>query len=137
MSFVRMLKSLVGKAPQSETTELRSIVFMQRKGHRFSEEELRDAGERGWGKKFDGKEDPKYFVSVDHSILNVVKAGPCIIRVTSVPNRYVDDDEYALSRLPQPEQKKAWTEHSACAFLELFNDLGVSPMQRLILCWRN
>jgi|SRR5215469_4144804 len=124
MNFVRMLKSLVGKTPQSETTESRSIVIMQRKAHRFSGEELQAAGERGWGKKFDGKEDPMYFVSADHSILTIVKAGPHIIRVTSVPNRYADDDEYALSQLPQPEQKKAWTEHHACAFLELFNDLS-------------
>lgn len=45
------------------------------------------------------------------------------IRVTSIPNRYADDDEFALSQLPQLEQKKAWTEHHACAFLEFFNDL--------------
>jgi len=124
MKFLKMLKSLVGKTPRSETTEMRSIVIMQRKAHRFSEEELRAAGERAWGKKFDGREDPMYFVSADHSALTVVKAGSHIIRVTSVPSRYVDDDEYALSQLPQPEQKKAWTEHHACAFLELFNDLS-------------
>jgi hypothetical protein len=127
MNFVKMLKSLVGKVPQSETTELRSIVIMQRKAHLFSEEELRVAGERGWGKKFDGKEDPMYFVSVNHSMLTVVKAGPHIIRVTSVPNRYADDDDYALSQLSQPEQKKAWVEHHACAFLEFFNDLSSKP----------
>jgi hypothetical protein len=97
---------------------------MQRKAYRFSEEELQAAGERGWGKKFDGKEDPMYFVSADHPALTVVKAGPHIIRVTSVPRRYADDDEYSLSQLPQPEQKKAWTEHHACVFLDLFNDLS-------------
>jgi hypothetical protein len=26
--------------------------------------------------------------------------------------------------LPQPEQKKAWTEHHACAFLDFFNDVS-------------
>ena len=62
--------------------------------------------------------------SADHSVLDVVsKAGPHIIRVTSVPTRYGDNDEYALSQLPQPEQKKAWTQHHACTFLDLFNDL--------------
>jgi hypothetical protein len=44
--------------------------------------------------------------------------------VTSVPARYADDDEYALSRLPLQNQKKAWTEHRACAFLDLFNDFS-------------
>jgi len=119
-----MLKSLFGRSPQSETTELRSIVIMQRKAYRFSEEELQAAGERGWGKKFDGKEDPMYFVSASHAILTVVKAGPHIIRVTSVPNRYAGDDKYALSQLPRPEQKKAWTEHHACTFLDFFNDFS-------------
>lgn len=124
MKLVKMFKSILGKAPHSETTERRSIVIMQRKAHRFGEEELRAAGECAWGKKFDGREDPMYFVSADHPALTLVKAGPHIIRVTSVPGRYADDDEYALSQLPQPEQKKAWTEHHACAFLDLFNDLS-------------
>ena len=124
MKLVKMFKSLVRKAPHSETREMRSIVIMQRKAHRFSEKELRAAGERGWGKKFDSEEDPMYFVSPNHSALTVVKAGPHVIRVTSVPRRYGDDNEYALSQLPQPEQKKAWTEHHACTFLDLFNDIS-------------
>ena len=76
MNLVKMFKRLVGRASDSETTEMRSIVIMQRIAHRFSEEELRGAGERGWGKKFDGKEDPMYFVSANFAALTVVKAGP-------------------------------------------------------------
>jgi hypothetical protein len=124
---MRLLKALGGffaKARNSETAEMRSIVIMQRQAHRFSDGELRAAGERGWSRKFDGKEDPMYFVSADHPALTVVKAGPHIIRVTAVPMRYSDDDKYALSQLPQPEQKKAWIEHRAFALLELFNDLS-------------
>jgi len=124
MKLVEMFKNLIGKAPHSEATEPRSIVIMQREAHRFSQKELQAAGERGWGRKFDGKEDPMYFVSIDHPALTVLKAGPHIIRVTSIPKRYADDDEYALSQLPQPEQKKAWTEHHACASLDLFNDFS-------------
>jgi len=97
---------------------------MQLKTHPFSEKELQAAGERGWRKKFDGDEDPMYFVSANPPILTVVKAGPHIIRVTSIPKRYADDDEFALSQLPQPEQKKAWTKHHACTVLDLFNDLA-------------
>jgi hypothetical protein len=96
---------------------------MQRKAHRFDKEELQAAGERGWSKKFDGSEDSMYFVT-DHPALTAVKAGPHIIRVTYVHGRYAEDDEYALSQLSEPEQKKAWTEHQACAFLEFFNDLS-------------
>jgi hypothetical protein len=124
MKPLKMLKSLLEKAHLSETAEMRSIVIMQRKAHRFNEEELRTAAERAWNKKFDRKEDPMYFISADQPALTVVKAGPHIIRVTTIPARYSDDDEYALSQLPQPEQKKAWTEHRACALLEFFNDLS-------------
>lgn len=122
--LMRMLKRLFGTASRSESAEMRSIVIMQRKAHRFTEEELQAAGERGWERKFDGKEDPMYFVSADQAALTVVKAGPHVIRVTSLPCRYVDDNEYALSQLPQPEQKKAWNEHHAHTLLDLFNDLS-------------
>jgi hypothetical protein len=124
MKLLKMFRQMIGKAPDCEITVARSIVIMQRKAHRFNDEELRAAGERGWGKKFDGKEDPMYFVSADHAALTMVKAGPHIIRVTSLPTRYANDDEYALSQLPQPEQKKAWTDHHACALLDLFNDFS-------------
>ena len=127
MSFAGKLKGWIGRQSQSKATEPRCIVIMQRQAHRFSEEELRAAGERGWGRKFDTSEDPMYFVSAEHPLLTVVKAGPHAIRVMSVPNRYAEDDEYALSQLPQPEQKKAWTEHHACALLEFFNDFSKEP----------
>jgi hypothetical protein len=122
--LMKMLRHLFGDVSQSESTEMRAIVIMQRKAHRFTEEELQAAGERGWERKFDGKEDPMYFVSADQAALTVVKAGPHVMRVTSLPCRYVEDDEYALSQLPQPEQKRAWNEHHAHALLELFNDLS-------------
>jgi hypothetical protein len=122
--LMKMFQRLFGTASQSGSTEMRSIVIMQRKAHRFTEQELQAAGERGWERKFDGKEDPMYFVSADQAALTVVKAGPHVMRVTSLPCRYVDDDEYALSQLPQPEQKKAWNEHHAHTLLDLFNDLS-------------
>lgn len=65
-----------------------------------------------------------YLVFADSPILTVVKAGPHIVRVTCLPGRYVDDDEYALAQLPQPKQKQAWIQHHAFVFLELFNDLS-------------
>jgi hypothetical protein len=123
MGILNNIKRLVTRATQSEKAEVRSIVILQRNAHSFDEEELLIAGERGWGRTFDGKEDPMYFVSAS-SLLNIVKAGPHAIRVTSISTRYSDDDEYALSSLPQPEQKKAWTEHRACTSLDFFNDFG-------------
>jgi len=91
---------------------------------RFTEEELQVAGARGWRKKFDGKEDPMFFVSADNAALTAVKAGPHVMRLTTLPCRYTDDDGYALSQLPQPEQKRAWSEHHAHTLLDLFNDLS-------------
>ena len=122
MKLAKLLKSMIGKASKTQSEQMRAMVIMQRIAHRFSEEELRAAGELGWGKKFDGKEDPMFFVSA-HDPLPVLKAGPHIICVTSVAARYSDDDERVLSQLPQPEQKKAWTEHHAFTILELFNDI--------------
>jgi len=124
LPLMKMLKRLLGTASLPESTEMRSVVIMQRKAHRFTEGELQAAGERGWEKKFDGKADPMYFVSADQAALTVVKAGPHVMRVTSFPCRYADDDEYALSQLSQPEQKKAWNEHQAHTLLDLFNDLS-------------
>lgn len=124
LALMKMLKRLFGIPSRSESSEMRSIVIMQRKAHRFTEKELQAAGERGWKRKFDWIEDPMYFVTADQAALTVVKAGPHVIRVTSFPCRYVDDDEYALSQLPQPEQKRAWNEHHAHTLLDLFNDLS-------------
>ena len=124
MNLKKMFKSVLGRASRSGNAEPRSIVILQTKPYIFGEEELRAAAERAWHRKFDGKEDAMYFVSAEHSLLTVVKAGPHIIRLTAVSTRYADNDEYALSQLPQPEQKKAWMEHHACVYLELFNDLS-------------
>jgi hypothetical protein len=124
MSLADKLKNLLGMQSKQEDTEPRSLVIMQKTAHEFTEQELRAAAESGWGKKFDGNEDPMYFVVADHTLMTIVKAGRYIIRVMFIPKRYIDDDEHALSQLPQPEQKKAWNEHHACTFLEFFNDFS-------------
>ena len=123
MQLLDLFKRFFGRASDPSSAEMRCVVLLQREAHRFSGVELQAAAERGWSKAFDGQEDAMYFVSADHTFLDVVKAGPHVIRITSVHERYAQDDEYALSQLPQPEQRKAWNEHHACTFLELFNDL--------------
>lgn len=130
MKLANALKRLIGRRTHSETRRMRSIVLMLRREHRPTVEELRAAGERGWGRRFNGDEDlldMLYFVFSDHPAQAVVKAGPHVIRVTSVPARYIRDDRFSLSRLPQPEQRKAWTEHHACILLELYNDRASRP----------
>ena len=115
MKLSCFLATLFGKTRKSQTIELRSIIVMQRNVHTFNEEELRAAAERAWEKKFDGGENAMHFVSTDHPALTVMKAGRHIIRVTCIPHRYADDDEYTLSQLPQREQKTAWTQHHGCS----------------------
>jgi hypothetical protein len=140
MNFVRMLKSLVGKAPQSETIELRSIVISNGKRNASVRRSYK-LRENAGGARNSMVKKTQCISSQSITHYAVVKAGPHIIRVTSVPIRYADDDEYALSQLPQQEQKKAWTEHHACAFLDFLMIFraspGLSQMQRLMLHWRN
>src|SRR5580700_11233474 len=87
MKLAELLRGMLGRASPPEGADPRSIVIMQRVWHRFSEEELRAAAERGWRKTFDGKEDPMFFVDADSAVMTVVKAGAHIIRVISLPSR--------------------------------------------------
>ena len=54
--------------------------------------------------------------------MTVVKAGPHIIRVPSVPIRYADDDEYALSYCHSKNRRRLGLRHHACAFLDFLSD---------------
>jgi hypothetical protein len=126
MSFVEKAKKIWQRIIGQEAKDPRSIIFFQRRPHVFSEAELQTAGERGWRKRFDGVEDPMFFVSYQPPILVIVKAGRYVIRLTHIMGRYVDDDELALSQLPKDEQKKAWREHHGFVHLELFNDFSSS-----------
>ena len=74
--LMKMLKRLFETELTVRADEDALIVIMQREAHRFTERGLQAAGERGWDKRFDGKEDPMYFVSADQAALTVVKAGP-------------------------------------------------------------
>src|SRR6476620_1703122 len=55
-----------------------TIVLLMRDARPFTQEELKAAGERGWGKRFDGKEDPMYFVSLNNE-LTILKAGKYVV----------------------------------------------------------
>ena len=106
-----------------------SIVLLQREAHVFSEEELQPAGERAWGKRFDGTEDPMYFVSRADA-LTVLKAGKYVVQLVQVNELYSDDLEASARNLPRQEQKKAWFEHRAWSSLDLWNS-AVSSAREL------
>jgi hypothetical protein len=98
-----------------------SIVMLLRKPHFFSETELEQAGERGWGKRFDGKEDPMYFVSQTGTI-TFLKAGKYAVHLIHASRPYLDSTPEVMKQLPQPEQRQAWQEHTAWAAFNLLND---------------
>jgi hypothetical protein len=141
MSLLRTFKGLFSRKPNADSEQPRSIVIMQREAHQFSEEELRAAAERGWSKRFDGNEDPMFFVSANHPALTVVKAGPHIIRVISAPGRYSDNDQYALSQLRKPEQKKAGLSTTPVSFSNSSTTFRAHPKEYRMLTltprWRH
>ncbi|HEU5339726.1 hypothetical protein [Edaphobacter sp.] len=99
---------------------LHSIVLLLREARTFSERELQIAGEKGWGKRFDGTEDPMYFVSKSE-VLTVLKAGKYVVQLVQVKEPYSDDLEASARNLTRQEQKKAWFEHRAWSSIDLWN----------------
>jgi hypothetical protein len=99
----------------------RSIVMLTRKAHTFTKEELIAAAELGWGKKFDGVEDPMWFVTVS-DVLTILKAGKYVVQLVQVSQPYSDDLETSAKNLTREEQKRAWFEHHAWFSLDLWND---------------
>jgi hypothetical protein len=95
-----------------------SIVFLLKEPRRFTKEELQAAAESAWGKKFDGIEDPMYFV-FQQGEFTIVKPGAHIISVLRQPHPYADNQR--VGWLPRAEQKKAWMDHTAWASLDLVN----------------
>ena len=99
---------------------LYSIVLLTRVPQTFSEAELKIACERAWGKRFDGKEDPMYFVSCSRGY-SFLKAGKYIVQLVHSEQPYSDDLEAGAKSLPRAEQKKAWFAHQAWFSLDLWN----------------
>jgi len=97
-----------------------SIILLLRKPHVFTESELRAAGERGFGKRFDGKADPMYFV-VQKGAFTMVKAGPNVMNLVHANQPYLGDAEAVAKQLPHEEQQRAWLEHTAWAALDFWN----------------
>ncbi|HWW97840.1 MAG TPA: hypothetical protein VNY74_09085 [Edaphobacter sp.] len=83
----------------------------------FSMEELQAAGQRAWGKRFDGEEDPKYFV-VQMGGFTLMKAGRYAVQILHAKQTYFDDPKEIARQLSNKEQKSAWLQHTAWAALD-------------------
>ncbi len=97
-----------------------SIVLLTRVPQMFSKADLEMASERAWGKQFDGKEDPMYFVSCSHGV-TFLKAGKYVVQLIHSEQPYSDDLEAGAKSLPRAEQKKAWFAHQAWFSLDIWN----------------
>jgi hypothetical protein len=97
-----------------------SIVLLLRAPHFFTQAELEAAGERGWGRRFDGKADPMYFV-VQQADVTMMKVGTHLVQLLHAAQPYLGDVEEISGRLPRQEQKQAWLEHSGWAAFDLWD----------------
>jgi hypothetical protein len=97
-----------------------SIVLLLREPHFFTKAVLEAAGEKSWRKRFDGSEDPMYFV-VQKGSVTMIKAGIYVVQVLHAVEIYLDDPDFVTKQLPREEQKKAWLEHRTWAALNLWN----------------
>ena len=104
--------------------DLCSIVLLLREWHFFTREELMEAGRLGFGKNFDGVEDPMYFV-VQQNFVTMIKAGPHAMHVLHQRQPYLGDKEAVSKSLLLREQREAWMAHTAWASIDMLNP-GIS-----------
>jgi hypothetical protein len=111
-----------------EPEEPYSIVLLQREPHFFTDVEIQAAGERGWGKVFDGIAYPMFFVT-QKGWVTMIKAGRCAVNVLHAKQPHLDDLEEVAKQLPRIEQKRAWLAHTAWASLDLLNSSEISEAE--------
>jgi hypothetical protein len=104
--------------------DLCSIVLLLRESHFFTREELMEGGRLGFGKNFDGVEDPMYFV-VQQSFVTMIKAGPHAMHVVHQRQPYLGDKEAVSKSLMFREQREAWLAHTGWASIDMLNP-GIS-----------
>jgi hypothetical protein len=98
-----------------------SIVLLLRQFHYFTNDELMEAGSRGFGKSFDGVEDPMFFV-VQKGPITLLKAGRYGMNVLHRRGAYLDDDKAEIAEgFVFKRQKNAWLAHSAWASVDMLN----------------
>ena len=93
-----------------------SMVLLLRKPHVFSQEEVRLAAERAWGLSFSDAEGSTRAVTRSGETI-FLRAGPYVFSFCDQPKPYVDNPKEDLSWLPMASQQRAWSEHTACAWV--------------------
>ena len=125
MNFRAILDRFKRKRDTEEDDMPYSIVLLQRESHLFSVEELQAAGQRAWGKRFDGEEDPMFFV-VQKGGITMMKAGRYVVQLLHANQPYLGDQEEIARQLPNKEQKRTWLQHTAWTALDFW---GKEPLE--------
>ena len=79
-----------------------------------------EAGRLGFGKSFDGVEDPMYFV-VQQSFVTMIKAETHMMHVLHQRRPYLNDKETVAKSLFLREQREAWMAHTAWASIDMLS----------------
>ena len=98
-----------------------SVVLLQRTARFFSKNEVEKAAEAGWGKRFDGQDDPIYFV-VQKGEITIIKAGIYVVHLIHANQPYLGDPQEVAKQLPREEQRIAWRQHNTWASFDLWNE---------------
>jgi hypothetical protein len=113
------------------------MVLLLRKPQFFSAEELRLAAERAWHTSFaGGKKESKHCV-VQSGKITMMKAGPHLLSFFCSPAPYIENHKDNIDWLPQPVQREAWLQHTACIGVSYLNpdvsvQLGYCVLSRLV-----
>jgi hypothetical protein len=133
-NFVRKLIPL--RWQRLSKDEPLSMVMLLRKPHLFSAIELQLVAERAWHTSFAGGEGSMHCVAQSGATI-LMKAGPHLLNFFYYPKPYIDDPREAVESFPQPSQRRAWIEHSACVGVDYMNydadvELGYCVLSKLV-----
>lgn len=98
-----------------------TIAVLQSRKHAYTEQEFREAGQRGWGFPFDGVASKMHFVA-NKGLFTMFKAGPHLINLFYSDLPFADNPAENDSWLPQEVQRKAWREHVAVVGFDYLNE---------------
>src|ERR1700733_2560942 len=125
MIFRAILDRFKGKRETEEDGMPYSIVLLLKEHRIFSVEELQAAGQRAWGKRFDGTEDAMYFV-VQKGGITMMKAGRYVVQLLHASQPYLGEPEEIARQLPHEDQRRAWLQHTAWAAIDFW---GKEPLE--------
>jgi|HubBroStandDraft_5_1064220.scaffolds.fasta_scaffold550994_2 hypothetical protein len=97
-----------------------TMAVLQSTKHVYTDEEFRQAGQRGWGISFDGVASKMHFV-VNKGVFTMFKAGPHVVNLFYYGSPMVEDPAKNDAWLPQEVQRKAWRDHIAVVSFDYLN----------------